>query len=113
MKYAFTKAKRLLDKKEYEKVFKKSKKIDMPTFFALVSLNDQSNARMGFAISKKHLPRASERNRVKRIFRESFRHEQLKNIDLVVLAKPGLAQLSNHEIRLDLQVLWQRINILV
>lgn len=118
MKYAFTKAKRLLTKEEYERVFKQSrdatitKKIETNIFFVLTALNDQETARLGFALSKKVLPKASLRNRVKRLFREDFRINALtlEKVDIIVLAKSGLKNSSNPEIRNNLSILWQKIN---
>ena len=119
MKYAFTKAKRLLTKAAYERVFKQSrdtknvtKKIETDIFFALTALNDQETARLGFALSKKVLPTACLRNRVKRIFREDFRVNclTLEKVDIIVLAKSGLKNSSNPEIRNNLSKLWQKIN---
>ena len=50
-------------------------------------------ARIGFAISKKHLGRAVARNRVKRLLRENFRVSRsgLPALDLVVLSQRELA----------------------
>ncbi len=115
MRYAFPKVKRLLKKEEYERVFKQSKqtkKVDMGAFFVLIAPNDLEVPRLGFALSKKVLPSACLRNRVKRIFRESFRvcSLTLKNVDIIVLAKPGLAKSSNQEMRNNLSILWQKIN---
>lgn len=116
MTYAFDHAKRLLTKKEYEWVFTQSRKtgmkIEFYPFFVLTVLNDKNTARIGFALSKKCLPSACLRNRVKRVFREHFRIQAalLKKVDIVVLAKPGLAQLNNQEIIAYFDVLWQKIN---
>ena len=115
MSNAFPKAKRLLKKEEYESVFKqskKTKKIETDVFFVLASPNDKQIARIGFALSKKVLPKAHMRNRVKRIFREDFRTKAitLKPVDIVVLAKFGLKTSTNSTIRHSLSVLWQKIN---
>lgn len=116
MKYAFTRLKRLLTPKDYENVFMNSRKqgvkIDMPSFFVLVVLNDKNTARIGFALSKKSMPKAHSRNRIRRLFRESFRHQsnQLRNIDIVVLARSDLSSRSNKEMQENLILLWQKIN---
>jgi ribonuclease P protein component len=48
-------------------------------------------ARLGLVVAKKHLKRAVDRNRFKRLVRESFRshQEQLAGLDVVVLARNG------------------------
>ncbi len=114
MDYAFPKAKRLLKKEEYERVFKKTKetkKIDTDVFFVLTAPNDKETARLGFALSKKVLPKACMRNRVKRLFREDFRVNSLtlKSMDIIVLAKSGLKDSTNPEIRNNLSLLWRKL----
>jgi len=67
-------------------------------------------ARLGLIISKKAAPRAVDRNRIKRLVRESFRcQESLKSADYVVMAKPSVKQLTNQQVLQSLQQLWQRI----
>lgn len=53
----------------------------------LASRNDLGFNRLGLVISKKNLPRAVDRNRVKRVIRESFRTRQLPGLDVVALAR--------------------------
>lgn len=66
-------------------------------FFARNCLN---NARLGVVASKKLLPRAVERNRVKRIIREVFRHHNIKlcNLDLVVMVRRDYSRVVNSRI---------------
>ena len=67
-------------------------------------------ARLGLIISKKAAPKAVDRNRIKRLVRESFRQQQsLKSADYVVMAKPSVKQLTNQQVFECLQHLWQRI----
>ncbi len=63
------------------------------------------------AIPKKHIKRAVGRNRIRRIVRENFRHQQhdLPAIDIVVIAKAGIADLSNQEINKVLDKLWRKL----
>jgi ribonuclease P protein component len=73
--------------------------------------NGQRHPRLGLAIARKTLRRAVDRNRVKRLIRESFRLNagRLPAVDIVVLARPGLQRRSNREIVDSLTRHWVRI----
>ena len=82
--------------------------MDAPTLrashsgFVLLALeNGLSQGRLGFVLPKRRLRLAVARNRVKRIIRESFRHHQatLAGLDIVVMARDGLAALKPAELR--------------
>lgn len=82
----------------------------MPGFLLLARENDQLTARLGLAISKKQVARAVNRNRIKRLFRESFRLTSLENIDVIALARTNLGSMSNREISAKLEKAWQKLN---
>lgn len=56
--------------------------------------NSRNNARLGIIASKKTLPGAVDRNRAKRIIRETFRQHKVKTgkADIVVMMKRASAQ---------------------
>jgi ribonuclease P protein component len=74
--------------------------------------NDQDGPRLGLAIARKHARAAVDRNRIKRLVRESFRHhlQLLGPLDLVVLGRNGLAQRDNAELTASLQKHWKRLH---
>jgi ribonuclease P protein component len=57
--------------------------------------NCKSHARLGIIASKKVLPRAVDRNRVKRIIRETFRHHNVKfcKMDMVVMIRRDFSKI--------------------
>lgn len=63
------------------------------------------------AIAKKAVPKATQRNRIKRQIRESFRRERgrLPEVDLVFYAQAGLARLTVQEVRARLAELWLKV----
>jgi len=69
------------------------------------------SSRLGLAISKKSAKRAVDRNRIKRIIRESFRKnlQKLPPIDLVVMAKPVTKNTENQQIFLSLEQHWNKL----
>jgi ribonuclease P protein component len=79
-------------------------------FTVLSRGNEMDRARLGLAISKKHCRRATGRNRLKRLVRESFRQHaaELKGLDIVVLGQPGASRADNKEIFSSLAGHWQR-----
>ncbi len=80
--YSFTKAQRLLKKKEYNDVFAEAKKIVSSDFIILYKPNHLGHARLGLALSKKHIAKAHDRNRIKRVLRDSFRLVHLPAVEL-------------------------------
>jgi ribonuclease P protein component len=68
-------------------------------------------ARLGLTVSKKHVRKSVNRNRIKRMARESFRHRQseLFGLDVLVITYKGLEMLSNKQIRLSLEDHWHRL----
>lgn len=64
---------------------------------------------MGLVIAKKNVRLAVQRNRAKRLMRESFRHHQqlLEGLDIVILARRDLDKLDNAALTSCLETLWQ------
>ncbi|MFT6094190.1 MAG: ribonuclease P protein component [Pseudohongiellaceae bacterium] len=64
---------------------------------------------MGLVIAKKNVGKAVQRNRIKRLIRQSFRtlKPTLNNLDLVVLARKDADKLENQAIVDQLNQLWQ------
>lgn len=102
---------RLLKPAEYSRVFKNPVRSSDRLLTILAVANDKGQARLGLAISKKNAKRAVDRNRIKRLIRESFRLHQcdLPAIDLVVMAKPVTKSAENQQILQSLQQHWNRL----
>ena len=73
--------------------------------------NGLEHARLGLAISKRVSKRAVERNRIKRLVRESFRRfrAQLPAVDLLVMARDHAAGLPGPELLADIDQLWKKL----
>ena len=77
----------------------------------ILSIPNPRRSRLGLVVAKKHVKLACQRNRIKRVVREFFRNTALQSPkDLVVLARPGLSELSNNELRTVLGSLWAKLN---
>ena len=83
-----------------------------PSFTVLARKNTLSNPRLGITLAKKRIRKAHDRNRLKRLVRESFRHKQhnLPNVDIIVIGKSGADNLSNQEVFATLDKLWKKLN---
>ncbi|MCH9671849.1 MAG: ribonuclease P protein component [Gammaproteobacteria bacterium] len=90
--HAFRRTQRLTNSVDYGRVFKEATRSADDSVVVLARRNGGGPARLGLAIGKKAVRRAVDRNRIKRIARETFRHQQqlLVGLDIVILARHGL-----------------------
>ncbi|WP_408624356.1 ribonuclease P protein component [Celerinatantimonas yamalensis] len=95
----------------FKQVFNQPTRIGTPQLTFLAVANQLSHPRLGLAISKKSDKRAVARNRIKRHIRESFRlnQQQLPGLDIVVISKPGVSQLSDADLNKMLEKSWRRL----
>ncbi|MFE8070410.1 ribonuclease P protein component [Marinobacteraceae bacterium S3BR75-40.1] len=108
----FPRHQRLLTAGDYRRVFNAVQfRVPSRHFLILATPNDTEHARIGLIFAKKNLKRAVDRNRIKRLTRESFRHhkQQLPAVDIVVLGRRGLAELDNASVYRILDKLWHRL----
>ena len=73
--------------------------------------NELGHPRLGLVVSKKNLRRAVDRNRLKRLARESIRlqQHQLPALDIVLLARRGVGELDNATLHRQLHGMWRRL----
>jgi ribonuclease P protein component len=108
--FSFSKKLRLLDASDYQSVFRNTRhKVSCQHILVLASGGSVTFPRLGLVIAKKNIKKAVDRNRVKRLFRESFRNNQslLPALDIVILARNGLGTLSNELVVKKIEALWR------
>ncbi len=78
---------------------------------ALARLTTRGHPRVGLVVSKKNVKLAVDRNRFKRLVRESVRHRQdhLPSVDIVILAKRGVQDIDNETLFRQLHGMWKRL----
>ncbi|NOY17161.1 MAG: ribonuclease P protein component [Gammaproteobacteria bacterium] len=110
MSEALKKTSRLLEKADYEHVFKKGLRHHGKYFLVIVCPNELETARVGVVVSRKVSPRAVVRNQIKRQIRESFRRKKnlLKGLDFVVVAKNAAAGIDRLTLRSSLESYWRK-----
>ena len=110
-KFSLPKERRLLKRADYLTLSKQGKKIHTGAFLAIVLDRANKHNRIGITVSKK-VGNAVARNRIKRIIREYFRHRKDEipgTRDMNIIAKKGLATLSNRQIFEKLDKLFTKI----
>ena len=107
--FYFNKTQRLLKKSDYDHVFVQAKKIVTNDFVLLCRENNLGYARLGLALSKKMIAKAHDRNRIKRLLRECFRQTQLPAVDIIFLARSGVAQQTNLGLNTRLSATWDKL----
>ncbi|WP_093319235.1 ribonuclease P protein component [Thorsellia anophelis] len=110
VKLSFPRVLRLLAPTQFSLVFQNPSRAGTPEVTILARKNSNTHPRLGLTVAKKQIKRAHERNRVKRIVRESFRliQHDLPAVDFVVIVKKPAEKLSNDELRVILDKLWRR-----
>ncbi|HET8764745.1 MAG TPA: ribonuclease P protein component [Rhodanobacter sp.] len=104
-------ATRLRQASEFQALRTSSGRLGGRCFHLRYRPNGLPHARLGLAISKRVSKLAVERNRLKRLLRESFRHARtgLPAVDIVVMARNEAAGRPNAELRADAEALWLRL----
>ncbi len=112
MNQTFSRSLRLLNSDDFQQVFDSATfRISHQHLLLLACHNGRGFPRLGLVVAKKHLRLAVDRNRIKRLSRESFRHQQdkLLDFDLVLLSRNGLDKLSNQDVFKLLDQQWHRL----
>lgn len=74
--------------------------------------NTEQHPRMGLTVAKRYVKRANQRNRIKRVIRDSFRLNQhdIPHLDIVVLVRNGVMEMENAEINKLIEKLWRKLS---
>ncbi|WP_019672120.1 ribonuclease P protein component [Psychrobacter lutiphocae] len=110
--YSYPKTKRLLKPDEFKQVFNQPLfKVHQTHLMAFAYSSNRTQARLGMAITKKKIPTAVARNRIKRLIREQFRHSHgdLPALDMIFIVKKSPKALTNIQLTQEIQELLVKI----
>ena len=102
---------RLRRKPEFEAVYARGRRMGNGFFAVTARPNNESHPRLGMAVASKLAGGSVERNRIRRVVRESFRLNQheLPPVDIVVSARPRSRGATNAQLRSGIQELWGKV----
>ncbi len=102
---------RLLKPAQFKRAFATGKRVRSSIFTITAKLNELEHPRLGLAISRKAAARAVDRNRIKRIVRESFRTNAstMAAFDIVVQATSKTRTQPNTVLSRKLDDLWREL----
>lgn len=102
---------RLLTPSDFNYVFQNATRVGSPYLTLIARDNTLGHPRLGFAIAKKQVKRAHERNRIKRLTKEYFRQHQhsLPTKDFILMARTAVIDLDNKQVISTLEQLCHRI----
>lgn len=111
-KASFKQRFRLSKAADFERVFRQNQRSVDDLFTVLYRRNGLGYPRLGLAIAKRQLRFAAERNRLKRLIRESFRgaKEQLSDLDIVIIARRKAGGAENAVVFASLTRHWQTLS---
>lgn len=111
MALTFPRAARLLDAKAFTPVFREGHRLPSRWFTVIWRPNPDGVARLGLALAKRQIRMAHDRNRLKRVIRESFRlgRSTLPGVDLVFMARPAACTVEIQALRDDLAGLYRQL----
>lgn len=110
---SFSRRQRLLRAGDYARIFKSTEAMERNSCWVVLGrLNHTTRARLGLAIGRKRVRCAVQRNRIKRVVRESFRRQgtRLSGWDIVVIARGSTVVGTNAKLVASLEELWDRVS---
>jgi len=104
-----------LDSSKYKRIFAEKKSVYGRTLVMWVTRGSDAGRRAGVVVSKRTFRRAVDRNRAKRLLREAFRlsrHLALPDVDVILIARAGIAGKKCQDVMRDLETAFRRAKVL-
>jgi len=102
---------RLRNAPEFRQVLSNGRRRHDDFFTVVVLANELQRPRLGITVSRRAARLAVQRNRIKRLIRESYRQqiETLPAVDIVVMAKSQARDADNRTLIQSLESHWHRL----
>jgi ribonuclease P protein component len=102
---------RLRRKVDFDAVYARGRRTGNDYFVVVARANAADGPRLGLAVATKAVGNSVQRNRIRRLIRESFRLRQheLPAWDLVVSARSRVRGVASAELRASLGALWDKV----
>ena len=110
--FSFKKTQRLLNASDYKQVFDDNRvKVANSSLLILAKPTGGYPSRLGLVVAKKNIPTAVQRNRIKRVVRETFRKKHFQSsLDVVFLARQGANKLSTQKLTTIVENSWAKLD---
>lgn len=106
----FPRSVRLLRPAEFKRVISEGRKRRSSSFTVFEHAGEGEGARFGITVSRKTMPRSVDRNRFKRLARESFREAlPLPRCDVVIMAANSARTIDRRQLATELREYWRRL----
>jgi ribonuclease P protein component len=111
-RYTLPAQRRLRRKSDFDAAYARGRRLGNVFFGVTASWNDQGWPRLGLAVAVKTAGGGVQRNRLRRVIRESFRLHQheLPGVDLIVSAREKARQAARPELQASLAALWKKVS---
>ncbi|MEE4249492.1 MAG: ribonuclease P protein component [Alcanivoracaceae bacterium] len=108
----FPRSHRLLSPSEFKPLFDHPQwRASSQHFLLLVTENRLAAPRLGIVIGKRRVKRAVDRNLLRRLMRESFRHlgPELAGLDIVILVRANIDHPDKAAVATELDKVWTKL----
>jgi len=107
----FPRSVRLTNKPQFDTVHARGRRSGDAYFLVIALENHLAYPRLGLAVGVRAAGNAVQRNRLKRLLREWFRHKQRETpaLDIVVNVRPAAARASIATLAMSLEAHWERL----
>jgi ribonuclease P protein component len=108
---SFPPARRLRTPADFKRVYDAGRRMAHDFFTVTSQPNELERPRLGMAVAVRAMGGAVERNRVRRLIRESFRLHQglVPALDIVIGVRPTARGADAGQLRSSLERLWERL----